>query len=74
MSWKKEKEKKGWKELIYRTAIHSLTDVCFSKCVPIGNKISPGGLERSERECVQNCVDRFMDGTKTVLEKLKRGG
>ncbi|MCJ1351162.1 MAG: Mitochondrial import inner membrane translocase subunit tim8 [Icmadophila ericetorum] len=50
-------------------AIHSLTDTCWKKCIT--SRISSAKLERAEDSCVQNCVDRFMDGTNLVLKQLE---
>ncbi|TIA55024.1 hypothetical protein D6C77_07511 [Aureobasidium pullulans] len=51
-------------------SIHSLTDVCFRKCVT--GKISAGKLDRSEEPCMQNCVDRFMDANLVVIKNLEQ--
>ncbi|MCJ1463392.1 Mitochondrial import inner membrane translocase subunit tim8 [Pseudocyphellaria aurata] len=56
-------------------SVHSLTDICFSKCVT--GKISSGRLERAEETCVQNCVERFLDGNMAIikhLESMREGG
>jgi import inner membrane translocase subunit TIM8 len=52
------------------TAIHSLTDTCFRKCIT--GKISSGKLDRSEEPCMQNCVDRFMDANLVVIKNLEQ--
>lgn len=56
------------------TAVHSLTDVCWKKCVT--GTIKSGKLEKSEETCAANCVDRFMDANMTVIQHLNkmRGG
>ncbi|KEQ89696.1 hypothetical protein D6D19_05639 [Aureobasidium pullulans] len=51
-------------------SIHSLTDVCFRKCIT--GKISAGKLDRSEEPCMQNCVDRFMDANLVVIKNLEQ--
>jgi len=56
-------------ELTHSAAIHSLTDLCFNKCIT--SKISAGKLDRSEEPCMQNCVDRFMDANNIVLKNLE---
>lgn len=56
--------------LIKVIAIHSLTDVCFRKCIT--GKISAGKLDRSEEPCMQNCVDRFMDANLVVIKNLEQ--
>lgn len=55
---------------LLQTAIHSLTDTCFRKCIT--SKISSGKLDRYEEPCMQNCVDRFMDANMTVLRHLEQ--
>ncbi|KAF2404763.1 hypothetical protein EJ06DRAFT_504222 [Trichodelitschia bisporula] len=50
-------------------AIHSLTDVCFRKCIT--GKISSGTLDKTEEPCMRNCVDRFMDANNSILKQLE---
>ncbi|OJD30062.1 mitochondrial import inner membrane translocase subunit tim8 protein [Diplodia corticola] len=50
-------------------SIHSLTDICFRKCV--ASKISSGKLDKYEEPCMQNCVDRFLDANGVVLKQLE---
>ncbi|KAF2142709.1 uncharacterized protein K452DRAFT_248174 [Aplosporella prunicola CBS 121167] len=50
-------------------SIHSLTDICFKKCIP--SKISQGKLDRTEEPCMANCVDRFLDANHVVLRQLE---
>lgn len=52
------------------TAIHSLADVCFKKCIT--GSFRTGQLDRSEEQCTQNCVDRFMDANMTVIRHLEQ--
>ncbi|KAF2095190.1 hypothetical protein NA57DRAFT_79676 [Rhizodiscina lignyota] len=49
-------------------SIHSLTDMCFKKCI---GKISSGKLDKYEEPCMQNCVERFMDASHLVLKQLE---
>ncbi|OCL09570.1 hypothetical protein AOQ84DRAFT_220646 [Glonium stellatum] len=51
-------------------SIHSLTDVCFRKCIT--SKITSGKLDRYEEPCMQNCVDRFLDANYVVLKELEK--
>ncbi|KAF7845894.1 hypothetical protein BT93_L0148 [Corymbia citriodora subsp. variegata] len=51
-------------------AIHSLTDMCFRKCIT--SKISAGSLDRYEEPCMRNCVDRFMDSQMLVVRNLEK--
>lgn len=57
-----------WWMLTYDPAVHSITDVCWKKCIT--GKISAGKLDRNEESCTQNCVDRFMDGNLLILKRL----
>lgn len=50
-------------------SIHSLTDMCFRKCIT--SKISSGKLDKYEEPCMQNCVDRFMDANNLILKQLE---
>lgn len=50
-------------------AIHSLTDMCFRKCIT--SKISSPKLDKYEEPCMQNCVDRFMDANNLILKQLE---
>ncbi|KAI9817302.1 MAG: Mitochondrial import inner membrane translocase subunit tim8 [Thelocarpon impressellum] len=52
-----------------QNSVHSLTDVCWRKCVP--GKISSAVLEKGEVACAQNCVERFMDANMLVLKGLE---
>ncbi|EMC96963.1 hypothetical protein BAUCODRAFT_68970 [Baudoinia panamericana UAMH 10762] len=51
-----------------QSAIHSLTDMCFKKCVT--GRVASGKLDRYEEPCMQNCVDRYMDANMLVLRHL----
>lgn len=54
-----------------KTAIHSLTDTCFRKCIPAGG-IKNGKLDKYEEPCMRQCVDRFLDANLVVLRELER--
>ena len=56
--------------LMVMIQVHSLTDMCFRKCVT--SKISAGKLDRSEEPCMMNCVDRYMDANMTVIKHLEQ--
>jgi len=49
-------------------SIHSLTDVCWKKCVT--GPIRSGKLDKGEESCTQNCVNRFLDANMTVIKHL----
>ncbi|KAI9811812.1 MAG: Mitochondrial import inner membrane translocase subunit tim8 [Phylliscum demangeonii] len=51
--------------------VHAMTERCWKKCMPSGSKISSGKLERGEESCLQNCVDRYLDASNTVLKHLE---
>jgi len=57
--------------LTITTAIHSLTDTCFRKCIPAGN-VKNGKLDKYEEPCMRQCVDRFLDANLVVLRELER--
>ncbi|KAI1457728.1 Tim10/DDP family zinc finger-domain-containing protein [Annulohypoxylon moriforme] len=42
-----------------RSSIHSLTEVCFKKCVT--GPIRSGQLDKNEESCLSNCANRFVD-------------
>ena len=52
------------------TAVHSLTDICWKKCVT--GTIRSGKLEKNEETCAQNCVDRFLDANFQVIKHLDK--
>ncbi|KAL5382781.1 hypothetical protein DPSP01_006340 [Paraphaeosphaeria sporulosa] len=54
-----------------QSSIHSLTDVCFKKCIPAGG-VKNGKLDKYEEPCVRQCVDRFLDANLVVLRELER--
>mmetsp|Transcript_5666 Transcript_5666/g.13226 ORF Transcript_5666/g.13226 Transcript_5666/m.13226 type:complete len:84 (-) Transcript_5666:229-480(-) len=56
-----EQRKAAFQEMISR-----LTDTCWDKCVG-----KPGNsLSSSERSCLANCVERFLDTTQTIVKRL----
>ena len=56
---------------LFKTAIHSLTDTCFRKCIPAGT-VKAGKLDKYEEPCMRQCVDRFLDANMVVLRELER--
>jgi hypothetical protein len=50
-------------------AVHHLNEVCWQKCIT--SKITSGTLDKSEEACAQNCVDRWMDTSLSILQKLE---
>lgn len=51
-------------------AVHSLTDICWTKCIAAGAP-SSGSLSSKEESCAQNCVERFVDANTAVLKHLE---
>jgi import inner membrane translocase subunit TIM8 len=49
--------------------VHHLNEVCWQKCIT--SKITSGTLDKSEEACAQNCVDRWMDTSLSILQKLE---
>ena len=52
-------------------AVHSLTDTCFRKCIPMGS-VKSAKLDKYEEPCVRQCVDRFLDANFLVLRELEK--
>ena len=54
----------------FHNVIFKFTDICFKKCVP-----SPGAsLEKSEKACLGHCVERFMDASFMLADRLDELG
>ena len=51
------------------TAVHNLTDICWTKCIT--GAIKSKGLDKSEESCAKNCVDRFLDANFLVIKQLE---
>ncbi|KAI1189864.1 Tim10/DDP family zinc finger protein [Nemania serpens] len=47
--------------------VHSLTNMCFRKCV---TGIKSGKLEKNEESCMTNCAERFFDVTELTVQHL----
>ena len=50
----------------FQANVHTFTDLCWEKCV---DKIANRADAKTE-QCLSNCVDRFMDTTQFVVNKL----
>ncbi|OZJ06736.1 hypothetical protein BZG36_00348 [Bifiguratus adelaidae] len=47
--------------------VHTLTDMCWDKCVSkVSNK-----LDRGEEGCLANCVERFLDTSLFIVKRLE---
>ena len=50
----------------FQSHVHNLTDICWEKCVE-----KPGSKLDSKTEgCLTNCVERFIDTTNFVVNRL----
>ncbi|KAJ3540877.1 hypothetical protein NM208_g4864 [Fusarium decemcellulare] len=47
---------------------HSLTQMCWSKCVQ--GSIKNSKLDKSEETCLANCVERFLDVNYLTMKHL----
>ncbi|KAI4596351.1 Mitochondrial import inner membrane translocase subunit tim8 [Pestalotiopsis sp. 9143b] len=52
-----------------QSTIHSLTDVCWNKCVT--GAIKSGQMDKSEQSCMANCADRFLDASSLTMKHLQ---
>ncbi|CDK28374.1 unnamed protein product [Kuraishia capsulata CBS 1993] len=46
-------------------SIHQYTDMCFKKCV---KKIDSSDLNSGEQQCLQTCLDRFLDTNISIVK------
>lgn len=55
-------------------AAMGFTDLCWEKCVDkVGSKpIDSSGGDTRTAECLQNCVERFLDTTDFILKRLEQ--
>ena len=51
--------------------VHSLTDTCWDKCV---DKINNKTTDSKTQKCLANCVDRFVDTSFFIANKLASMG
>ncbi|XP_012252722.1 mitochondrial import inner membrane translocase subunit Tim8 A-like [Athalia rosae] len=52
----------------FQGLVHDLTDICWDTCI---DKPSPR-LESRTESCLHNCVERFIDTTNFVMNRLER--
>ncbi|KAL2917701.1 Mitochondrial import inner membrane translocase subunit tim8 [Polyrhizophydium stewartii] len=50
----------------FQAQVHEYTDLCWDKCI---TKIRPQ-LDNSDRVCLVNCVERFIDTTFLLMRTL----
>ena len=54
----------------FQSHVHNLTDMCWDKCVDkVGSK-----LESRTETCLLNCVERFIDTSNFVINRLSQKG
>ncbi|EIN13554.1 hypothetical protein PUNSTDRAFT_109751 [Punctularia strigosozonata HHB-11173 SS5] len=51
-----------------QASIHNFTSMCWDKCVTGTPSTS---FSRSERSCLENCVDRFLDTSMFMVRKVE---
>ncbi|KAI0785984.1 Tim10/DDP family zinc finger-domain-containing protein [Abortiporus biennis] len=51
-----------------QSTIHQLTSTCWDKCIT-GTPAS--SFSKSERGCLENCVDRFLDTSLFLINKIQ---
>ncbi|TPX78250.1 hypothetical protein CcCBS67573_g00460 [Chytriomyces confervae] len=49
----------------FQQQIHQFTDVCWEKCI-VNSKVK-AGLDRYDEACMTNCVDRFVDASRVIV-------
>lgn len=56
---------------IFREAINKMTETCWEKCIPG----APGkSLDGKTESCISNCVERFIDTSLQLTERLQKLG
>ena len=51
----------------FQANVHTFTDLCWEKCMP--DKMS-GKMDSKVEQCIGNCVERFIDVTNFVVNRL----
>lgn len=54
----------------FQQHVHNLTDICWEKCV---DKTS-SKLESKQQTCLTNCVERFIDSSNFIINRLSQKG
>ncbi|SCV99337.1 LAFE_0A00936g1_1 [Lachancea fermentati] len=49
-------------------SVHQFTNMCFKQCVPA---INNGDLSTHEEQCLNNCVNRFLDTNIRIVKGLQ---
>jgi import inner membrane translocase subunit TIM8 len=51
----------------FQSVVHSFTELCWDKCIGKPGTI----LSDTEKSCLANCVDRFLDTSFTIVTRLE---
>lgn len=51
-------------------SIHNFTDMCFKKCNE-NRPITSNALDKTEEQCLSNCLNRFLDTNIKVVQALQ---
>ena len=54
----------------FQQLVHSLTDQCWETCMGTPSQ----KLERKTESCLLNCVERFLDTSNYVVNRLEKEG
>ncbi|PHH59662.1 hypothetical protein CDD81_2785 [Ophiocordyceps australis] len=60
------------KRAAFLAQTHNLTQLCWKKCITGG--VKSGDIDRTERTCLSNCVDRFFDIQASIVTQLNALG
>lgn len=55
--------------IMFQSLVHSLTDLCWDVC---SESKPTSKLEQRTRTCLNNCVERFIDTTSFIVNRLER--
>lgn len=54
--------------------IHNFTKLCFNNCININSSnISNGDLSINESQCLNDCVNRYLDVNLQIVKSLQGG-
>lgn len=49
-------------------SIHQFTNICFKQCIP---SVNNADLSAQEEQCLNNCVNRFLDTNIRIVKGLQ---
>ena len=55
-------------QLAIQEQLAEVTNICWNQCI---NKIKPQ-MDNSDAICISNCVGRFVDASKMIIESLNQ--